>query len=279
MKIVASHELGKVGAEEGKPVLVKWRWFDSKPTLPLWVGLFLLLVLPKENRKWQAWLILVLPLMAVALRLFYFVPWLGSDAGFDLLIQMIVTFAIAWAAVWLLAPYLSSGSRWRATALAAAVMFVVGLVAYLGYFGFWCSSDGPAGVMLFWGVGSPSLLLALALSGVCCRKEFHPAMIALWLVLWLPLFTAIAVGVGFSTMMLIIEGGLGPAFIFQVILSVLFGSLVISGLLYAVNLPVMFLAGMTDCYRERLRAMVYRDRVGDSPFEQGPLTGDSPFEA
>ena len=64
LQIVASHNLGEVGAKEGKPAVVQWSWFDSKPTLPLWIGLFLLLVVPRENHKWQVWLILVMPLLA-----------------------------------------------------------------------------------------------------------------------------------------------------------------------------------------------------------------------
>ena len=279
MKIVASHNLGKLGAEEGKPVLVQWRWFDSKPTLPLWIALAVLLVVPKENRKWQAWLILVVPLMAVALRVFYFVPPLGSSAGFDLMIQFIVTFAIAWAAVWLLTPYLGSGSRPRALASALAVMIGVGLVAYLGYFGLWCDSQEPAMVICFWIVGCVSLLFALALSGASCRDRFHPGLIAAWLILWLPLSTAICMAVGFGAMILISEGVNGLGFIIiQVMVSVLFGSLFVSGFLYVLNLPILVLAGMTDCYRDRLRAMAYRDPFTGNPFAQSFPAEGNPFE-
>ena len=276
---MASHNLGKLGAEEGKPVLVQWRWFDSKPTLPLWIGLLLLLVVPKENHKWQAWLILVVPLTAVALRLFYFVPSLGSSAEFDLLIQLILTFAIAWAAVWLLAPYLGTGNRLRAFVSALAVMLGVGLVGYLAYFGFSFSSETLGPEICFWTVGCVSLLLALALSGACCRETFHPGLIAAWLILWLPVATAIGGAVGFGAMILIVERALGPAFILQVVLSVVFGSVFVSGFLYAVNLPVLLLAGVTDCYRDRLRAMVYRDPFEGDSLVQASLAGGNPFKA
>ena len=278
MKIVVSHNLGKLGAEEGKPVLVQWRWFDSKPTLPLWIALLLLLVVPKENRKWQAWLILVVPLGAVALRLFYFVPSFGSSAQFDLMIQSIVTFAIAWAAVWLLAPYLSTGSRLRAIVSALVVMFAVGSVGYLAYFGFSCSSETLGPAICSWTVSCVSLLFALGLSGACCREVFSSGMIAVWLILWLPLATAIGMAVGFGAMILIVEGGIGPAFVARVVLSVMFGSLFMSGFMYAVNLPVLVLAGMTDCYRDRLRAMVYRDPFEGDSLVQASLAGGNPFE-
>jgi hypothetical protein len=41
----------------------------------------------------------------------------------------------------------------------------------------------------------------------------------------------------------------------------------------------MFLAGMTDCYRERLQGMVFRQSSGDSPFGQTPVVGDSLIES
>ena len=276
---MVSHNLGELGAEEGKPVLVQWRWFDSKPTLPLWVALLLLLVVPKKNHKWQAWLILVVPLGAVSLRLFYLVPSFGSSAQFDLLIQLIVTFAIAWAAVWLLAPYLSTGRRLRAIVSALVVMFAVGSVGYMAYFGFSCSSETLGPAICFWTVCCVSLLFALALSGACCRKTFHAGMIAIWLILWLPLVTAIGMAVGFGAMILIVQGGSGVAFLVGVILSVLFVSPFLAGFLYAVNLPVMALAGLTECYRERLRAMVYRDRFEGDSLVQASLADGNPFEA
>ena len=279
MKILASHNLGELGAEEGKPVLLQWSWFDSKPTLPLWIGLLLLLVVPKENRKWQAWLILVVPLLAAALRLFYLIPSLGSSAGADALIQGVVTFAIAWAAVWLLAPYFSTGSRLRAIVSALLVMFAVGLAGYLTYFGFLFSLDTLGPALCFWAVGCVSLLLALALSGACCRQTFHPGLIVAWLMLWLPVVTAIAILVGMVAVGLISggAGGLGVILI-QIVVAVLFGSLFVSGALYAVNLPVMILALLTSCYRGRLQAMVYRDPFEGDSLVQAPLAGGNPFK-
>ena len=277
---MASHDdLGKLGTEEGKPVLVQWRWFDSKPTLPLWIGLLLLLVVPKENRKWQAWLILAVPLTAAALRLFYLVPSFGSSTGLDAMIQIIVTFAIAWAAVWLSVPYLSTGTRLRAFASALAVMFAVGLVGYLAYFGFSFSSETLGPSITFWTIGCVSLLLALAASGACCRETFHSGMVALWLILWLPLLTAgcMVVGVFSVSLMSVAAGGLAVFFI-QIVMVGLFGSVFVSGLLYAVNLPVMLLAGVTDCYRERLRAMLYRDPFEGKPLLQASPEGSNPFQ-
>jgi MFS family permease len=267
LKIVASHNLGKLGAEEGKPVLVPWRWFYSQPTLPLWIALLLLLVVPKENRNWRAWLILVLPLAALALRL----AVSSASADIDLLMQLIVTFACAWASVWLLAPTLSKGNRPRMFFSALGVMLVVGLVSYLSYFGFWCSSQAPVMVICFWTAGSVSLLLALMLSGICCRGGFDPVVLSFWLMLWLPAVTVVGM-IGIVGITVIMSGaGFGAGFIAMIIIQILVVSLIFSIFLYLVNLPVMLLARLTKCYRRRLRDMAYRD-----PFDDD-LTGQAAF--
>ena len=213
-----SHNLGKLSAEEGKPVLVQWRWVYSQPTLPVW------------------------------------------------------------GAVWLLAPSLNTGNRFRTFVSSLAVMFAVGFVGYLAYFGFSCSMETLASVICFWTVGCVSLPLALTLSGVCCRKTFHSGLIALWLILWLPLSTTIGMVVGVFSMFLISGGPVDLVSLVSIGLMVLFGSLFVSGFLYAVNLPVLLLAGLTDCYRERLRALVFRKLSGDTPFVPTPVLDDRPID-
>ena len=267
MKIVAAYDLGKLGAAEGKPVLVQWGWFDGKPTLPLWILLAAFLIVPQQNRKWQAWLILVIPLLAIALRLFYFIPTLGSSAEFDLLIQLIVTFAIAWASVWLLAPYFSTGTRRRAFGAALAIMLAVGVAGYVAYFGFWTESGTPGTVLMFWLTGSLSLLFALTLSGTCSRKRFAPGMIAAWMLLWLRLFTVGAVVTMFVAS-IAIGGGIDIVMLGMFVPMLAISGAILSAFLYAVNLPVLILAGTTDCYRQRLRAMVHRGPIVQSPFAE-----------
>ncbi len=271
---MASHDLGAVGAKEGKPVLVQWRWFNSKPTLPLWIGLLLLLIVPQENRKWQAWLILVVPLLAVAFRLIVRSETADSDA----MMQLIVTFAIAWTGIWLLAPHLGSGSRLRAFFSALAVMFAVGSVGYVAYFGFWCTPDILIPALIYWTTGSVFLLLALAISGLCCPGRFHPGVIAIWMILWLPLLTTIGMVVTIVSVSLFSGGIAEIAVLLMIVPMVALMALAVSGFLYVVNLPVVILAGLTDCYRERLRAMVHRGPLDSEPNGKAPFAADNPID-
>lgn len=255
--------------------MVQWRWYYSRPTLLLWVALALLLVVPKENRKWQAWLILVVPLLALMLRLFYFVPALAASDDFDFFVQLVVTFAIGWACVWLAAPYLSAGNRVRSWFLAAAVMLGAGFLAYVGYFGFWCGTEAVITISM-WSMGAVALLIALPLSGICCRRRFHPGIVAAWLLLWLP----IAMGMGVIMMYggtFLAQGGFELRFLAIFLIPVLFLSGFGAAILYALNAPVLLLAGLTDCYGERFRSMLYRP-LPDSNFDSGEsVGGDNPF--
>jgi len=208
--------------------------------------------------------------VAIALRLFCLIPTLGSSAQFDLLIQLIVTFAIAWASVWLLAPYFSTGTRRRAFGAALAIMLAVGVAGYVAYFGFWTDSGDPGTVLMFWLTGSLSLLLALTLSGICSRKRFAPGMIAVWMLIWLPLFTVGAVVTMFVAS-IAIRGGINIVMLGMFVPMLAITGATLSAFLYAVNLPVLILAGTTDCYRERLRAMVHRDPIVQSPFAEGSV--------
>ena len=256
LKIVASSPGSEVIASEGKPVLMPWRWRYSKPTLLLWVALLVLLVVPKENRNWQAWLILVVPALALLLRLFYLIPSVGSSSGFDLLIQFIVTFAIGWACVWLAAPFISGESRRRSLLLAGAVMMGVGLLAYLGYFGFWSGTTGTMTIFM-WCLTCVALLLSLGVSGKCCGGHVHPGMLALWLLLWLPVVTAACVVTMYTSTMLI-QGVSDLTILFIMIVPMLFMSAFGSAFLYIVTAPILLLAGLTDCYGERFRRMLSR---------------------
>jgi len=274
LTIVAAYDLGEVGAAEGRPVSVSWRWYDSKPTLPLWILLGVLLLIPPQNRNWQAWLILTLPLATAALR--WVVP--SDSADIDLLLQLIVSLAIAWSCAWLLMPYLAGGGRLRSIARVLAVLFAVGAVAFVSYFGFWCSAQEPAMAIGFWVATCTSLLLAMLVSGMCCGGRFHPALFTVWLLLFLPLVNAICVAGIFTLMTPLVVGVADPIILVSMFVSAAFISLFVSGILFALNLPVILLAMGTACYRERLEALVCRPPQAEASLLASVSAGGNPFE-
>jgi len=215
-----------------------------------------------------------LPALAGAFRLL--LP--GSSSDTDAFAHMIAALAITWAAVWLLAPWLSRAGRWRNAAACTVTMLVAGAIAYLSYYGFWFSA-GSTGMLLFtWAACSISLPPALALSGRCCRRSFRPRLVALWLLLWLPICTAVPLVVCLILIFLAVEQRL--ELVPMVVISSLFFSAFLSCFLYVLNLPVMLLAGFNGVYRDRMRAMICPEPAAEpvesgSPFGEAPVAGSS----
>ena len=99
LRIVASHEIGGFGTSISQPVVVHWRWYYHVPTLPLWGLIALLLLVPKTNRRREAWLILV-PLGLVLLVWRMPLALLGvADGSTEMTGFFVVTGAMAWSVV------------------------------------------------------------------------------------------------------------------------------------------------------------------------------------
>lgn len=253
MKVVATQDLGSLGRAEGVPVLTPWRWHYNVPSLPIWIALLLMVVVPKHNRHWQAWLILLLPLLAAGFSLLIeaLIP------GADIFGQFVTALAIAWTGVWLLAPWLQRGNQVRRLLQVCAVMVAVGVVAYLGFYGAWVSSDITWPAIGFWAACSISLVAAAALTGLCCRGQCGPQQLLFWPMLWLPAASAVCVGVVMIVVLLV--AGIGGEFSAMNVLGAIFYgfsmSLLAAGALYVFDLPVLLLRILSPCYRERFRGV------------------------
>ena len=54
MRIVATEQLGELGAGESAPAVFQWHWYYQAPSLTLWLLTCGLVVLLQGNRKWRA---------------------------------------------------------------------------------------------------------------------------------------------------------------------------------------------------------------------------------
>ena len=95
--MIAFQELGVLGRSESEPVFFRWRWHYYFPSLPLWGVLALLLVLLPENRKRQAWLMLIPPLCVAALWQGVGLAF-GPSEGLESFGYFWTSLTIAWAA-------------------------------------------------------------------------------------------------------------------------------------------------------------------------------------
>jgi hypothetical protein len=261
LTILASQHLGDLGAGTSAPAILDWRWYYQVPGLAFWCLVVLPLALVKENRRRQAWAI-VLPLLAVLVAgrmisiLLALSPATGEAFG-----RFVMTLATAWTIVWLLEPWFAGRGGVRSFFAALVVMWAIALLSYLGNFGLAYSDD-----LLPWAscyaIATLALLLSMAISGRCCRTTFSSGRFMAWLLLWLVLATVVGVlllAVGVVVFEAATEG-IGALMFLAVALP---GALIAGGiggvLLYLANLPFLLVASRSVLYRDRfLRALQLR---------------------
>jgi len=263
LKFVASEEAGTAGLNAASPVYCEWRWYYHVPSLALWGLIALALVVPKENRKPQAWLILIPLFLVMALwqmpaRLFSLPPSAANPVGF-----MVNSVAMAWTVVWLLGRRLGSRRRIAAFFWMLGVMTVVGLWAYVGEYGTAISSDMLV-MLIPYGVCALALLSSMALARLFCRKTDRPGPFMAWLFIWMG-FGSMAGMLLFAVIMTIASFNI--FMLLMVLISAAFAALFLTVLLYLGNLPFMLLAFKSPFYRERFR----------STFGLEPKSSHSPF--
>jgi hypothetical protein len=277
LRIVASQDLGAFGQVESEPVVVPWRWYYHFPLGILWVPLALLLFGVKENRKWRAWLILVaifavMIFWGMLVRLFQ----LQADQA-EPTTLLFGALAMGWASVWLLAPWLARRRWFVGLLLALGTMLVMGVLAYGVNYGIVRTGEPPI-FLISYGAASFALVLAMALSGLCCRRHGRPALFMVWLFLW----TLLGGGAGLlvlSVPVLMVMSGSGGEAIGMLVMAVV-SSLIVGGFfgvaIYLTNVPFMILAFRNSLYRGRLYGVLGIPAVataGASPFAEGaPLS-------
>ena len=106
LTIVASADLGALGAKDGSPVDYNWALPGIAPLLLPWLAILGLLAL-KPNRCAAAWLIW-LPLGCV---IAFTLPPPILPSGTDFFLDVIAALAVGLAAVWLLSNYLRRPHR------------------------------------------------------------------------------------------------------------------------------------------------------------------------
>ncbi|MFZ1933658.1 MAG: hypothetical protein WCB27_10500 [Thermoguttaceae bacterium] len=272
MRIVASQEIAGVGTCVSDPAIVDWHWYYHAVPASPWALIALLLVIPKANHNRQAWLILI-PLVVVLLLWSMLTLLFGMAVGAqEQMGCLVMSAAIAWAAVWLLGHWL--GSRYS-TLTFFSIMAVMVAVAALTFF---CCGEGDgvsiplAAFAIYYGVMAVGLVAAMMLAGRFCRKRFSGMRFGLWLLLWMPVVTVGLPMLIFLAWIVIaqdpwprVAGGL---------IAIPMVMTIFAGILYLFNLPFLILGAYSTFYRRRLEAMF---RVKSIP---APASlGTTPFAA
>jgi hypothetical protein len=250
LSVVASFDLGAYGPNETEPIQVEWHWYSHFwPQGAGWILILALLIVVKENRNWQAWIVLILVFALSEV----FVPWFGHSermareeiAFFDAII-------VAWTAAWLLSPCLAKCRPAIAYALVLGQALLIGIVVQ-----YWLKQSllrEPFSLAVYATMFFP-FPTALALSGLCCRRKYRPWRFMLWLLFWFI--------VGFATACVICSVGLwlwdeyfSRRDLSEILFYLMVSPLVFGITAYLLNLPFMLLAFFCPPYRERFRRIL-----------------------
>jgi len=250
LKIVASQYVDEANPKEIEPVVYYWRWYYSAPGLLLWLALILVLVLPKSNRDRRALLIIV-PLVFVNLLWLVFKKVSGMPSSeaqqFDMLFQ---SMAIGIAVLWLIAHKLGGFNGFVRFCLSLGIL---ALVAGLGTLSYYTGFSGETAifvvVLVFMSI---ILLLAMAVAGWLCKRQYLPVRYMLWLGLCTLLGSVVAMFGVFIVGMLFIFPGQPK--LMSMIFEVAGVGLIFGVCLYVLNLPYMILAFRSPFFRERFFA-------------------------
>jgi hypothetical protein len=268
--------LGKSGTRAGPPTVFPWRWYYHLASVAFWALVILPLVLIKENRRFQAWAILIplLVIVVVCQMLANLIANPSAEAeGFH---TFVVTLATAWAMVWLVGFWVASRHRSLMLPVAVLVMLAVGLLSYL--------CDGRAlnfenvGPSAYYIVSVLALLLPLLLSSRSCRKVYSPQRFMLWLWLWMPLTLAGVLVLGAGGLFLFMDVTTGLLGLAHILIMMPFAALMggLCGvLLYLLNLPFMLMAFRSPFYHQRFCKVFGLQAAADAAGEQGTILKES----
>jgi len=245
LKVVASADLGGLGARDGTPVEYDWVLPGFAPLLLPWLVILGLLAL-KPNRRAAAWLIW-LPLVFASV-IISLLP--AADPGGRFFVLAGSGMAYGLAAVWLLAVQLRKGHR------ATTALWVLWAVCAFGAVKVALGQAGDAVTgelmpqLILLGVGALVSVAALFISSWFCRRRFGAfrllvcllvSFLACWLVVGAPFFLVSQVNSGWELSWLDFFGPVG---------AVALG-------IFALLVPYVLLSAASPFFHQRLRVLLH----------------------
>ena len=257
---------------EGPPVACNWTTAGLVPQLLPWLAILASLAL-KPNRGWSAWWIWV-PLAGVAGACHWLQqaaqssPADRSGEAVGMLLQVPVALGFGLAALWLLAPYLGRGHRFRtflgilavlvfsiAFSFAATVGWGLGLEPVASLLDpRHCAATANVGVMglpflVPLTLPAPGLAAAILLCGLACRGRHRPFGLYLWLFLSL-----LVVWVVPALLQVLCRIATPGSLEYALVLGI--GPLMVA-VTFATLLPFLILSSASPFYCERLKALLH----------------------
>ena len=242
--MVASADLGGLGAKDGPPVTYNWAMASLLPAALPWLAILCLLVF-KPNRFPRAWWVLVPPAcLACGIGfLLDLAPSVPSELA-EVLHDFVGALATGLAAVWLLSAYLSSRFRILNVLGCALVLEVFSLAVFV------LTQDyeflgGAAQIGALLALSAALIPASIGLAGWLCRRRYRPLALSAWVLVML-------LGLCFLTLLpFAIIAGANVSTI-EIATPVLF----LAGACFGVLLPFLLLSFANGLYRQRLIALL-----------------------
>ncbi len=264
LKIVASQDIGELGAKDSEPVTYNWKWHYNIPGLLVWVILILSLVLVRANRNRRALLVFI-PLLITTLW------WMGFAnltrmplAQKEICAMVFQSLCVGLAVLWLLGEKIANRKRYVTFLSAFAVLAATVLAGAISY-GMVGLSGDALGTMILLATFIVTLLFSFVLSGWRCRKFYGVLRFALWQAIWCGGMSIAALCL-LATVLMIIKSDLRSSWASLLIEIPIVGA--ISGLVcYALVLPFVILALKSPFFYRRFYACM---RLQSMPATIGP---------
>ena len=258
LSVIASHDIGALAPQNGNPVIFNWSVFINLIQLLPWV-LMLSLFLLKDNRRWQAWMILIPVIIVYAgfILARRMIPLMNVEAT-----QIIGWLTLGVTVLMLLSNKLRAHSRLVVFFLSLGIMFVVGAVnalssSYMSFSGMGVFSLINYGIVTFIMLGGMSL--ARFLNRILGRKRstlkhfifslpvvlLLVSIVTLWIFYTVWIFSGVDLYWGMGILM--------DSLVYGIILGII---------LYYILFPFLIMAFYNSVYRARLQAVFGFEKSG-----------------
>jgi hypothetical protein len=245
----AGTDLGELGQQQGQAASYDWKWYYSTPGLAIWLALILAFVVPKANRdRHILWILVPLVIVNLLWLAFEAVSGMPSSAAsqFDTVFH---SAAVGIAVLWLVANYLGRFGGFVRFLMSFGILMVVSCMGILSYSVE--TSNETAFFLALLVFMALVILVAMTLSQKLCGGKYRPLGFMLWLVLWTPVVSLVAM-LGFIVVGSIIMSNWPD--LAEGIRIVVLGGPVLGLCLYLLNLPFMILGFAHPFFRERFCA-------------------------
>jgi hypothetical protein len=214
----------------------------------LWLILVACLVIPRQNRHWRAWLILVPLVIALAIwGIFKQLVSLNASTSVSIFDHLVTNVLLSMTILWLVSGSLASVSGTIRVILSLFMVLLLGVIGVWA-FGGMNFDDDSLSIFMIYAVWAFALVGGITVTRAFCRKCMGGVRFSLWLLLWMVVAFDAVLLPAFLLMAVIMGQSIGAG----ELLTIMFVQGTFAGaIVYLFALPYLVFTFRSDFYRER----------------------------